>query len=185
MACNYHLRIKCIIFYLRLFHHHYGVIWTHHTSLLNICFFVCLSITSYSYNISKTYTYNKHIFKRKAIKNPHIFNYIYIYITDLVCYTYIHWFFNPECQHIFGKQTGYIFQSPKTIKTWTTNITLHWINGIDYTIIRNNKYILTKLISVFYTQNGYMNKTILQRLIRHKYLIDSANSYVPLLYHNK
>ena len=43
------------------------------------------------------------------------------YITDLVCYTYFHWFFNPECQHIFGKQTGYIFQSPKTIKTWTTN----------------------------------------------------------------
>ena len=46
--------------------------------------------------------------------------YIYMYITDLVCYTYFHWFFNPECQHIFGKQTGYIFQSPKTIKTWTT-----------------------------------------------------------------
>ena len=22
--------------------------------------------------------------------------------------------------HIFGKQTGYIFQSPKAIKTWTT-----------------------------------------------------------------
>ena len=45
---------------------------------------------------------------------------IYKYITNLVCYTYFHWFFNPECQHIFGKQTGYIFQSPKTIKTWTT-----------------------------------------------------------------
>ena len=42
------------------------------------------------------------------------------YITNLVCYTYFHWFPNPECQHIFGKQTGYIFQSPKTIKTWTT-----------------------------------------------------------------
>jgi hypothetical protein len=42
------------------------------------------------------------------------------YITNLVCYTYFHWFLNPECQHIFGKQTGYIFQSPKTIKTWTT-----------------------------------------------------------------
>ena len=41
-------------------------------------------------------------------------------ITNLVCYTYFHWFFNPECQHIFGKQTGYIFQSPTTIKTWTT-----------------------------------------------------------------
>jgi hypothetical protein len=39
---------------------------------------------------------------------------IYRYITYLVCYTYFHWFFNPECQHIFGKQTGYIFQSPKT-----------------------------------------------------------------------
>ena len=46
--------------------------------------------------------------------------YIYIYITKLVCYTYFHWFFNPECQHMFGKQTGYIFQSPKKIKTWTT-----------------------------------------------------------------
>ena len=44
----------------------------------------------------------------------------YSYITNLVCYTYVHWFFSPECQHIFGKQTGYIFQSPKTIKTWTT-----------------------------------------------------------------
>ena len=42
------------------------------------------------------------------------------YIPNLVCYTYFHWFLNPECQHIFGKQTGYIFQSPKTIKTWTT-----------------------------------------------------------------
>jgi hypothetical protein len=45
---------------------------------------------------------------------------MYIYITNLVCYTYFHWFFSPECQHIFGKQTGYIFQSPKKIKTWTT-----------------------------------------------------------------
>ena len=31
-----------------------------------------------------------------------------IYITNLVCYAYFHWLFNPECQHIFGKQTGYI-----------------------------------------------------------------------------
>ena len=42
------------------------------------------------------------------------------YITNLVCYTYFHWFFSSEYQHIFGKQTGYIFQSPKKIKTWTT-----------------------------------------------------------------
>jgi hypothetical protein len=35
------------------------------------------------------------------------------------CHTYFHWFFNPECQHIFGKQTGYIFQSPSVIvMTW-------------------------------------------------------------------
>jgi hypothetical protein len=27
------------------------------------------------------------------------------YITNLVCYAYFHWLFNPECQHIFGKQT--------------------------------------------------------------------------------
>jgi hypothetical protein len=67
------------------------------------------------------------------------------YITDLVCDTNFHWLFNHECQHIFGKQTGYIFQSPKTITTWTTKITLHWINRI----IRNNKCIFTKLNAVF------------------------------------
>jgi hypothetical protein len=50
----------------------------------------------------------------------HFMTKAYIYITNLVCYTYFHWLFNPQCQHIFGKETGYIFQSPKTIKTWTT-----------------------------------------------------------------
>jgi hypothetical protein len=45
---------------------------------------------------------------------------MHVYITNLVCYTYFHWFFNPECHHIFGKQTEYIFQSSKMIKTWTT-----------------------------------------------------------------
>ena len=41
---------------------------------------------------------------------------IQLYITELVCYTNFHWFFNHECQHIFGKHTGYIFQSPKNDK---------------------------------------------------------------------
>ena len=44
----------------------------------------------------------------------HVIN---IYITDLVRYTNFHWFFNHECQHIFGKQTGYIFYSPKNVDT--------------------------------------------------------------------
>ena len=66
------------------------------------------------------------------------------YITNLVCYTYFHWFFSPECQHIFGKQTGYIFQ----------NITLHWINGI----IRKNKCIFTKLNAVFILKTAAWTK---------------------------
>ena len=70
----------------------------------------------------------------------------------LVCYTYFHWFLNPECQHIFGKQTGYIFQSPKSIKTWTTK----------YYASLNQWY---NIKCCFYTQNGCMNKIILQRLI--------------------
>ena len=37
----------------------------------------------------------------------------------------------------------------------------------------------------YYTENGCMNKKILQRYFRHKYLIDSANSYVPRLYHKQ
>jgi hypothetical protein len=32
--------------------------------------------------------------------------YIYIYITNLVCYTYFQWLFNPECQHIFENRRG-------------------------------------------------------------------------------
>ena len=53
---------------------------------------------------------------------------IYIYITNLVCYTHIHWFFNPECQHIFGKQTGgiYVRFRPPSFgpqKTITTRLT--------------------------------------------------------------
>ena len=37
----------------------------------------------------------------------------------------------------------------------------------------------------FYTQNGCMNKKkYYNRQFCHKYLIDSANSYVPRLYHN-
>ena len=39
---------------------------------------------------------------------PFFIWYMYIYITNLVCYPYFHWLFNPECQHILGKQTGYI-----------------------------------------------------------------------------
>jgi len=72
----------------------------------------------------------------------HVIN---IYITDLVCYTHFHWFFNHEYQHIFGKQTGYIFQSPKNGNMDDKKITLHGIKSI----IRNNKCIFTKLNAVF------------------------------------
>jgi hypothetical protein len=84
------------------------------------------------------------------------FKYIYIYITDLVCYTYFHWFFNPECQHIFGKQTGYIFSPQKRLKHGRQNIMLHWINGI----IRNNKCIFTKLNAVFILKTAAWQKNI-------------------------
>ena len=46
-------------------------------------------------------------------------------ITNLVCYTNFHWFFKHECQHIFGKQTGYIFQSPKNDNMDDKKITPH------------------------------------------------------------
>ena len=82
---------------------------------------------------------------------------LYIYITNLVCYKYFHWFFNPECQHIFGKQTGihFVYFSPqKRLKHGRQNITLHWINGI----IRNNKCILTKLNAVFILKTAAWTK---------------------------
>ena len=42
--------------------------------------------------------------------------YIYIYITNLVCYTYFHWFFNPECQHNIRKTDEVYISVPKNDK---------------------------------------------------------------------
>ena len=64
---------------------------------------------------------------------------------------------------------------PKRYKHGRQNITLHWINSI----IRNNK-----IKCCFYAQNGCINKKILQQTILSNQ-IDSANYYVPRLYHNK
>jgi hypothetical protein len=83
-----------------------GVCWIDQvfvTELTVVIFFCSCSRFEYKNSIGT--------FSKEYIRNEYI--YIYIYIMDLVCYTYFHWFFNPECQHIFGKQTGYIFQSPK------------------------------------------------------------------------
>ena len=87
---------------------------------------------------------------------------IYIYITNLVCYTYFHcflnpecqhilrikfvstyfhWFFNPECQHIFGKQTGYIC---------TFSISLIWAP-------KNNNNVVDKNRNIYASLNQYHN----------------------------
>ena len=96
------------------------------------------------------------LFSNELSANLEMF-YTLSYITDLVCYTYFHWFFNPECQHIFGKQMGYIYFSPqKRLKHGRQNITLHWINGI----IRNNKCIFTKLNAVFILKTTAWTKNI-------------------------
>ena len=88
--------------------------------------------------------------------------YKYIYIRDLVCYTNSHWFFKNECQHIFGKQTGYIFQSPKNGNMDNNKITLHWIKSI----IRNNKCIFAKLNAVFVLKTVvWRRKNILHQII--------------------
>ena len=82
-------------------------------------------------------------------------------ITNLVCYTNFHWFFKHECQHIFGKQTRYIFQSPKNDNMDDKKITRHWINSIK----RNNKCIFTKLNAVFKLKTAVWTNKILQQII--------------------
>ena len=54
-------------------------------------------------------------------------------------------FFSPECQHIFGKQTGIYFGPQKTIKTWTTK---HYAS-LNQWYNTNNKCIFIKLNAVF------------------------------------
>ena len=66
---------------------------------------------------------------------------IYIYITNLVCYAYFHWLFNPECQHIFGKQTGYIC---------TFSVSLIWAQ-------KNNNNVVDKNRNIYASLNQYHN----------------------------
>jgi hypothetical protein len=66
---------------------------------------------------------------------------LYIYITNLVCYTYFHWLFNLECQHIFGKQTGYIC---------TFSVSLIWA-------LKNNNNVVDKNRNIYASLNQYHN----------------------------
>ena len=70
-----------------------------------------------------------------------IYIYIYIYITNLVCYAYFHWLFNPECQHIFQKQTGYIC---------TFSVSLIWAS-------KNNNNVVDKNRNIYASLNQYHN----------------------------
>ena len=58
------------------------------------------------------------------------------YITNLVCYTYFHWLFNPECQHIFGKQTGYIC---------TFSVSFIWAPKNNNNVVDTNRNIYVSL----------------------------------------
>ena len=103
-------------------------------------------------------------------------------ITNLVCYTYFHWLTSALNVSIYSENRRGIYFSPqKRLKHGRQNITLHWINGI----IRNNKCIFTKLNAVFILKTATWTNKYYNSQFRHKYLIDSANSYVPRLYHNK
>ena len=78
----------------------------------------------------------------KSNSNTVWFNFqTYIYITNLVCYTYFHWLFNPECQHIFGKQTGYIC---------TFSVSLIWAP-------KNNNNVVDKNRNIYASLNQYHN----------------------------
>ena len=67
--------------------------------------------------------------------------YILYNITNLVCYAYFHWLFNPECQHIFGKQTGYIC---------TFSVSLIWAP-------KNNNNVVDKNRNIYASLNQYHN----------------------------
>ena len=58
------------------------------------------------------------------------------YITNLVCYTYFHWLFNPGCQHIFGKQTF--------------SVSLIWAS-------KNNNNVVDKNRNIYASLNQYHN----------------------------
>ena len=79
--------------------------------------------------------------KRKSAKSDCVINSYTVCITNLVCYAYFHWLFNPECQHIFGKQTGYIC---------TFSVSLIWVP-------KNNNNVVDKNRNIYASLNQYHN----------------------------
>ena len=88
-------------------------------------------------------------------------NHIYIYYEFSLLHK-LSLVLQPLMSAYIRKTDGvYIWMPRKRYKHGRQNITLHWINGI----IRNNKCIFYKIKSCCNTQNGCMNKNILQQLI--------------------
>ena len=116
----------CNIFFLYLVIWLWQVTYTSfsiklHTKSTNTIYWIHLNVKTFVDKMNKLCSLEIHFYTRRFwVDISNCPNIIISYITNLVCYTYFHWFLNPECQDIFGKQTGYIFHSPKTIKTWTT-----------------------------------------------------------------
>ena len=87
---------------------------------------------SWSYEVvSRSFRFKKMCFMYDILNN----------ITNLVCYAYFHWLFNPECQHIFGKQTGYIC---------TFSVSLIWAP-------KNNNNVVDKNRNNYASLNQYHN----------------------------
>ena len=97
------------------------------------------------------------------------FNLIFIRFSHFfLCLLYLIWlYFNPCSYQMYSKwafryhQFYAIYFSPqKRLKHGRQNITLHWINGIIRII-----NVFYQIKCCFHTQNGCMNKKILQQLI--------------------
>ena len=72
---------------------------------------------------------NKIIEARQNLTDPGAYMYqvlrISTNITNLVCYTYFHLFFSPECQHNSENRRGIHFSPQKRLKHGRQNIRLH------------------------------------------------------------
>ena len=101
--------------------------------LLKVALNTINQIKSISLSVIKCNYYNLHFYL--------LVHGILYDITNLVCYAYFHWLFNPECQHIFGKQTGYIC---------TFSVSLIWAP-------KNNNNVVDKNRNIYASLNQYHN----------------------------
>jgi hypothetical protein len=104
----------------------------------------------------------------------HSLLYTILYITNLVCYTYFHWFFNPECQPLVWPYDVESFQGSMFclfVMAQPWNIGVCWIDQVFVTELTVVIFFCSSLYSVLHTSVSCYN---ISELLSHIFVLEAS-----------